>query len=149
MIAMKINLTPRQRALRRLLSAYRWEWMGARDIYEAMRSSPRAEIRYEWDGRTKFHGDVGRMIYADVTAINASGAYDKIIVSDKALGYKLATKEEYEKYSKSRWRSLKKSIGYQAGLDKQAGLDGQAIIQFPSVPDGEEVHEVFVRGAKR
>jgi hypothetical protein len=149
MIPTKIRLTGRQYALRRLLMERSGEWLTAKQIFSLMNFSLISEDRYEWDGRANFTGTVGREIVADVEAINASGAFDKIVVSDRSKGYKLATKEEYERYSKSRWKSLKRSIKGLSQLDWQARLDRQTVIRFDAVPYGEDVHDCFVGEARR
>jgi hypothetical protein len=149
MIPTRIRLTGRQYALRRLFLEHCGEWITAKRIFAFMGLSLIGEERYEWDGKANFTGAVGREIVADVEAVNRSGVFYKIVVSDRSKGYKLATKEEYERYSKSRWKSLKRSIKGLSQLDWQARLDRQTVIRFDAVPYGEDVHDCFVGEARQ
>lgn len=143
------KLTGRQYALRRLLLDRSGEWLTAKQIYELMAQSLIPSYRYEWDGKKNFTGSVGRKIVEDVAAINASGIFDKIVVSDRARGYKLATKEEYRRFSRSRWISLKRSMKALAGMDRQAGMDSQGILDLGDLSDVRRFRESFVGEAKR
>jgi len=134
--------TPRAFELRRVLEE-KGDWMKSTFIYEAMKNGP---FSYTWPLGTKFVGTVGKEIQEDVRSLNYSGAFQSIIVSSKAKGYKIATKEEFDRYSANAIRSHRKSLYELSLLRKRASLDGQGMILFTHSADqtGEiGFHDVF------
>lgn len=110
----EIRLTPRQRALRRYLYAHRTEWV------------PSKQISLEVSG---YSGKAAyKQINEDYHAINESGKYDKIIIADRVLGYKLATKKEFKSYAERLYAESIRKIVYVSNLIKTAKMDGQGII---------------------
>lgn len=111
----KIQLTKRQYALRRFLWANRTDWVSSKNIFNNV-------IGYD-SARTAY-----KQINADVHAINDSGIYDKIIITDRCYGYKLATKKEFSIWSRKNYAECVRKIDYVNKLIKTARLDGQGII---------------------
>lgn len=68
----------------------------------------------------------------DVRAINRSDEVEKIIISSKK-GYKIATKEEAEKYIEKRFKRDLKSLKLDWHLKKKCGLDGQLDIELNEI----------------
>ena len=65
-------------------------------------------------------------IRADIRELrNASVNEIKYVIISSPKGYKLATQEEYEEYSKRNWIKIKRMIITQANQDKKAGLNHQ------------------------
>ena len=111
----EIKLTPRQCALRRFLWANRTSWVSSKTIFENVKGYERAGTAY-------------KQINEDYHAINDSGKYDKMIIPDRVLGYKLATKKEFKHYSKKAYAEAIRKIVYISNLIKSAKMDGQGII---------------------
>lgn len=111
----KIKLTERQFALRRYLWNHRTEWVSSKQIFENVRGYEKENTAY-------------KQINEDYHAINDSGVFDKIIIPDRVKGYKLATKKEFEKYSKKAYSEAIRKIVYICNLIKTAKMDGQGIV---------------------
>lgn len=65
-------------------------------------------------------------IRADIRELrNASERDVEYVIVSSPKGYKLATKEEYEEYSRRNWIKIKRMIITQANQDKKAKLEHQ------------------------
>ena len=127
----QIKLTPRQCALRRFLWEHRTEWVSSKQIYEGVKGYDRQSTAY-------------KQINDDYHAINDSGQYDKMIIVDRLRGYKLATKEEFKRYSRRAYSEAIRKIVYICNLIKSAKMDGQGII--PGLEGYQrEAYEKFVK----
>lgn len=71
-----------------------------------------------------------RGLKKDIRALRESGVIQTVILSCTFKGVKIATKEEYEDYSKRVWGAIKRRAKLQALQDKKAGLDGQYRLVF-------------------
>ncbi len=69
-----------------------------------------------------------KQINKDVHAINDSGIFDKLIITDRAKGYKLATRAEFKAWSKRAYAECISKIVYVCGLINKAKMDGQGIV---------------------
>ena len=111
----EIILNPRQCALRRYLYKHRTEWVSSKTIAQEVAGYESKSTAY-------------KQINEDYHLINMSGKYDKIIIADRVLGYKLATKKEFEAYAKTAYAESISKIVYISRLIKTAKMDGQGII---------------------
>lgn len=109
------KLTPRQRELRRYLWNSRTEWVSSKQIFDNVAGYNSKSTAY-------------KQINEDVHAINESGEYDKIIITDRVLGYKLATKKQFEDWAKRAYAESIRKIVYVSRLIKDAKMDDQGII---------------------
>lgn len=71
-----------------------------------------------------------RTLKKDIRALKESGIIQTVILSCTFKGVKIATKEEYEDYSKRVWAAINRRAKLQALQDKKAGLDGQYRLVF-------------------
>jgi len=71
-----------------------------------------------------------RLLKSDIRALKNSEVVKTVVSTNTSKGIKLATKKEYEKYSRLRWRAIVRMIKLQELQDKKAGLDGQYRIVF-------------------
>ena len=71
-----------------------------------------------------------RALKKDIRALKESGIIQTVILSCTFKGVKIATKEEYEDYSKRVWAAINRRAKLQALQDKKAGLDGQYRLVF-------------------
>lgn len=71
-----------------------------------------------------------RALKKDIRALKESGIIQTVILSCTFKGVKIATKEEYEDYSKRIWAAINRRAKLQALQDKKAGLDGQMRLVF-------------------
>lgn len=71
-----------------------------------------------------------RTLKKDIRKLRESGVIQTVIFSCTSRGVKIATKEEYEEYSKSVWAAINRRAKLQALQDKKAGLDGQMRLVF-------------------
>ena len=71
-----------------------------------------------------------RQLKKDIQALKKSGVIQTVIFSCTSRGVKIATKEEYEEYSKSVWAAINRRAKLQALQDKKAGLDNQTRLVF-------------------
>lgn len=71
-----------------------------------------------------------RTLKKDIQALRESGVIQTVILSCTFKGVKIATKEEYEDYSKRIWAAINRRAKLQALQDKKAGLDGQIRLVF-------------------
>jgi len=71
-----------------------------------------------------------RTLKKDIRKLRESGVIQTVIFSCTSRGVKIATKEEYEEYSKSVWAAINRRAKLQALQDKKAGLDGQYRLVF-------------------
>ena len=110
-----IKLTPRQYELRKFLWNNRTEWKSSKEIFAGVAG-------YESE-KTAYKG-----INKDIRRINRSGIFDKKIITDRTKGYKLATKKEFEEWSRKAVVEAKKKIAYVYGVIGDAAKDGQGII---------------------
>lgn len=113
------------------------DYLSQQEIYN------RLLFYYEWNGKTDFHGSVGRQISADIQAINLEPTIQKIILTTSA-GHKLATAHEYKMYSLAKWRELKAEMYRLAYKDSKAKLDGQMKIIFGD-SQARNFYESFVK----
>lgn len=136
--------TKRAYALRRFLVESIGEgWISARRIYEV---SLIWEESYSHPENSSFTGTVGKQIQKDVETLNLSGEFDRIIVSKRGTGDKLATKEEFERFYRSETLSNRRSL-WKLGIMKHAAdRDGQGILPDPNHPYQREFHQSFSEG---
>lgn len=71
-----------------------------------------------------------RQLKKDIQALKKSGIIQTVILSCTFKGVKIASKEEYEDYSKRIWAAINRRAKLQALQDKKAGLDGQYRLVF-------------------
>ena len=71
-----------------------------------------------------------RTLKKDIRVLKESGIIQTVILSCTFKGVKIATKEEYEDYSKRIWAAINRRAKLQALQDKKAGLDGQYRLVF-------------------
>ncbi|HEY8402531.1 MAG TPA: hypothetical protein VIK89_14785, partial [Cytophagaceae bacterium] len=71
-----------------------------------------------------------RQLKKDIQALKKSGIIQTVILSCTFKGVKIASKEEYEDYSKRVWGAINRRAKLQALQDKKAGLDGQMRLVF-------------------
>jgi hypothetical protein len=71
-----------------------------------------------------------RQLKKDIQALKKSGIIQTVILSCTFKGVKIASKEEYEDYSKRVWGAINRRAKLQALQDKKAGLDGQYRLVF-------------------
>lgn len=71
-----------------------------------------------------------RTLKKDIRVLKESGIIQTVILSCTFKGVKIATKEEYEDYSKRIWAAINRRAKLQALQDKKAGLDGQMRLVF-------------------
>ena len=71
-----------------------------------------------------------RTLKKDIRKLRESGIIQTVILSCTFKGVKIATKEEYEDYSKRIWAAINRRAKLQALQDKKAGLDGQYRLVF-------------------
>ena len=71
-----------------------------------------------------------RQLKKDIQALKKSGIIQTVILSCTFKGVKIASKEEYEDYSKRIWAAINRRAKLQALQDKKAGLDGQMRLVF-------------------
>ncbi len=71
-----------------------------------------------------------RTLKKDIRKLRESGVIQTVILSCTFKGVKIATKEEYEDYSKRVWGAINRRAKLQALQDKKAGLDGQYRLVF-------------------
>jgi hypothetical protein len=71
-----------------------------------------------------------RTLKKDIRKLRESGVIQTVIFSCTSRGVKIATKEEYEDYSKRVWAAINRRAKLQALQDKKAGLDGQYRLVF-------------------
>lgn len=117
----KNDLTNRQYKLYAYLKA-QTEYKNLRDIM--------METGLYGDVVDNIHNSSGaRALRKDIRSLKESNIIQYVILSNKN-GIKLATKEEYEEYSKRRWRAIERVIKLQKTQDKKAGLDGQVRLVF-------------------
>lgn len=125
-----IKLTPRQYELRRYLEAHTDVWTSSKTIAENVAG---------YDAK-----DAYKQINQDYHAINSSGIFDKKIIPSRVKGYKLATKEEFERWAKREYASSIRKIVYVQQQVKDARLDGQEII--PGIEGYQrEFYDKFVK----
>lgn len=132
------HLTTRQWKLYNLLKQQDG-WITQKFIYDNM-----AEDYTHWvPEEINFHDSAARLeITKDVRDINNSDLPRIVLSSQK--GIKIASKEEYEKWSESKWISIKGMIKRLAYKDYKAGLDGQVRIQFNEESNAKLVYDAFI-----
>jgi uncharacterized lipoprotein YehR (DUF1307 family) len=90
-----------------------------------------------------FHDSAARLeITSDVRNINNSDLPRIVLSSTK--GIKIASQEEYKKWSESKWISIKGMIKRLSYKDYKAGLDGQVRIQFNEDSQAKVVYDAFM-----
>ncbi len=115
MTAKKVTLTPRHYALRRFLWDNRNEWKSSKEIFDGVSGYENRETAY-------------KQINKDVHDINKSGKFDKIIITDRVCGYKLATKKEFKHWAHKAYAESIRKLEYVYGVIKDSKWDGQGII---------------------
>lgn len=130
----EIKLTPRHYALRRFLWNNRTEWKSSKEIFDNVQGYEKRETAY-------------KQINKDVHDINKSGKFDKIIITDRVYGYKLATKAEFEHWAKKAYAESINKLVYVYGVIADSRWDGQMII--PGLEGYQrEAYEKYVREEK-
>lgn len=135
----EIKLNTRQWKVYHLLRDNSDKWLSQFEIVK------RLEEEYgEYKGDPNlFHDSMQRVVLTDdIRQINQSAYIQKIILSS-SLGIKIASKEEYEVYSISRWKSIKRMISRLAWKDHKAKLDGQMKLVFGESM-ARDYYETFV-----
>ena len=116
------DLTMRQNILLGVFLSDKKKWFKSKEIYDlmAMSMSPYAQPSSD----AKFWSEVGEDINADVDAINKKvAAQGQAVISNRAKGYKLANREEYERYSDLRYESIIRSLAALSEHDSALGYD--------------------------
>ena len=123
------KLAPRQYALRRYLWNHRTEWTSSKDIYKAVPGYETEKTAY-------------KQINKDVKAINMSGLFYHIIITNRAKGYKIPTKKEFWDWARKAYCESMGKLQYLHALLKMAKSDGQGIL--PHLESfQEEVYDRF------
>ena len=125
------KLCPRQFRLREFLDENSSEWKSSKEIANGVEGYDNPSTAY-------------KTINSDVHAINRSGTFDQIIITDRTKGYKLATKEEFGEWASKAFSEAVRKITYVHGIIKDAKMDGQGII--PGLEGfRREFYEKFVK----
>ncbi len=138
----KYYLTTRCYSLYDLLKASPTKWFSAKEIQEAL------PINYPWYGDDKhFTGIIGKQINSDVRLLRlAAGAdvVDKLIVSNRGLGYKCGTKEEFTAFFESQRKEAVRKLGMIYRMQQHSNLHGQSKIVFNTEPGGRKQYTVYL-----
>ena len=125
-------MTLSQHALMRYFTARSNEWRSTPEVIGYM-TSPIIGLYPEPKDYGHLHDShARRMLSADVQALNESDEFSGIIISGQR-GFKLATKEEAERYLRSEVVEAARKLKRYHAMCRKAGMDGQ--IDF----DGETV----------
>lgn len=71
-----------------------------------------------------------RALRKDLRALKSSGIIQTTIIYNTSAGVKIATREEYNAFSKRKWSALVRAIDLQKTQDAKAGLDQQLRLVF-------------------
>ena len=110
-----MKLTPRQYDLRKFLWHNRTRWVSSKEIDAAIPGFGGEKVAY-------------KTINEDVKAINLSKIFDKMIITSRTKGYKLATKKEFWSWAKDQWAELRKKGDYITALVEEGHKNGQGVI---------------------
>jgi len=131
----EIILTPRHYALRRFLWNHRTEWKSSKEIADNVPGYEKRDTAY-------------KQINTDVHDINKSGKFDKIIITDRVYGYKLATKREFKHWAHRAYSESIRKLVYVYDVIESSKWDGQGII--PGLEGYQrEAYEKFVKEEKK
>jgi hypothetical protein len=135
----EIKLNTRQWKVYHLLRDNSDKWLSQYEIV--------ARLKEEYGEYTQdpkvFHDSIQRAVLTDdIRQINQSAYIQKIILSS-SKGIKIANKEEYEVYSISRWKAIKRMISRLAWKDDKAKLNGQMKLVFGESM-ARDYYETFV-----
>ena len=125
------DLTERQLALHAALWMNRGKWLKSKEIYSLVPGYESEATAY-------------KEINADIHALNMSGEFNQKTISNRAMGYKLATRDESWDWSERTQREAIKTLAYVSAMNKDAKLDGQ--ITLPGF--GGKTIRVFVEDAR-
>ncbi len=135
-------ITPRIWGLYSFLKARANTWFTAKQIQEAL------PFDYPWYGQDKnFTGIIGKQINSDVRLLRlAAGAdvVDKLIVSNRGLGYKCGNQKEFDDFFESQRNEAVGKLSMIYRMQKHANLHGQSKIVFQEEPNGRKQYTVFV-----
>jgi hypothetical protein len=138
--------TTRQYALRSLLTeaSFSGQWLKGKEICFMMLAKG-----YDYgDKPEKAYKEINR----DVRFLNVCGHFDKMILGDRAKGYKIATESEFYDWLRRQTSEAKGKLLYLSILAKNAKMDGQSIINLFNQTCLRESKECFVKetdGAER
>lgn len=130
--------TLRQYALRAAIEAFD-RWAKGSEICSAMALRG---FDYGRDPR-KAYKEINR----DVRFLNVCGRFDKMILGDRGKGYKMATREEFDAWARSKRSEMIGGLEYLGALCRNAKLDGQEIMNIFSQPCLREYRDCFAKGA--
>lgn len=118
----------RQRALYRFLSEQE-DWVSMEQATDSVKLYPAFFT-------TIYHNSAARrLLTADIEAINASDAFEKIIIHGNR-GIKLATEEEFERFLKAEFAEVFKKLrrvrklAAKGGRNSQMDIDGHISVVF-------------------
>lgn len=134
------ELTSRHWRLYELLKENEGKWISQLFIFNSMR-----DFYKEYGvNENNFHDSFVRVrIGRDILDLNNSDMIHKLILTGNR-GVKIATKEEYERWSNLKWASIKRMIKRLAWKDHKAGRDGQMKLKFDDKSKAKDFYESFV-----
>lgn len=128
----------RQYELREELELRSDRWTKGEDLYAAMLE--RGFTYYGRDPKKAY-----KKINDDVRFLNVCGRFDKMILGDRAKGYKMATEKEFSEWARKKHDEMVGGLEYLGILCKNAKLDGNAILNIFSQPYIRDHKECFVK----
>jgi hypothetical protein len=133
------ELTTRHWFLYELLKNNDGKWMKQIEIYNQM-----VDFYKEYGlNESNFHDSFVRVrIGKDILDLNNSDVIHKLILTSNR-GVKIATREEYKRWSDLKWSSVKRMIKRLAWKDYKYERDGQVKIKFDKKSREKEVYETF------
>jgi hypothetical protein len=135
------HLTTRQYRLYDFLCENPSQWFKAKEIQETL------AIFYPWYGEEKdFTGIIGKQINDDVRLIREAVGivFDKLIVSNRSKGYKVATPEEFKTFYKSQHQEAIRKLARLSIMSKHSKMHGQGKIFFQEEPNGRKQYTVYL-----
>lgn len=132
-----MELTQRQKNLLEVLQSRKSEWTKSKEIKKLMALYP--SDNYEGKEPEYEESVIYKLINDDMKAINRSEKASIMLISNRAKGYKLATKAEYKRYSKRRWQQIASMAKSQRSADAKARENGMM-----DILDDESIKERFI-----
>ncbi len=123
-------INERQSKLHAYLWANRGRWVLSREIFRAVDGYESESTAY-------------KEINQDIHALNVHGDHRQKVISNRTMGYKLATKAEYTEWSERIKSEAFRKLAYISAINKDAKLDGQ--ITLPEFGGG--TYRFFVEEA--
>lgn len=145
---LKIALTDREKRLYAVLLELSekepGQWHPGFEIYQIMQSDGRGWYEPFLD-EADFFAKAGKYISNEIQRINASGEYDRKVVSNRCRGYLIPTKGQFDDWAKRRGMELRGAIARFYSQCRSAGADGQTYLNF-SEPGSIEIHDCYAQG---